>query len=117
MEDMPDGESGAHHTCDYDQSRYHGGAPGIKELLEAELETEREEENDDTYLSPEVDVFLGSDGGKILEMWAREKTRDDVAEDDRLFNPLEQNGYDPPRRRMNARSVIRLSVFMSRKSC
>ena len=87
---MAHSEAGAHHSGDDDEGSDDGGASGVEELSEAELEAEREEEDDDAYLRPEVDVCLGGDGGEVLEVWTCEESSDDVAEHDRLLYPLEK---------------------------
>ena len=93
-EETSDGESAAHHADDNDERRDYGRSAGIEKFLETEFQSEREKKHDDSHLCPELDVFLRRDRGQISEIRAGEEAGHNVAEDDRLFYPLEKNRGD-----------------------
>ncbi len=86
-------ESGRHHAYHDYQRRHYGRSSGVEQLLEAEFESERKEQHHDSKLGPELDVAFGGHRREIFKVRAGEKSCDDVAEHDRLFQPFEQHGH------------------------
>ena len=63
----------------------------VQQLAERELQSHGEEEEDDAYVGPYLDVRGIGDGGKETDCGSRDEACHDVAQDDRLFEPLEQD--------------------------
>ena len=89
---MADGEACGHHAGD-DYEGCHDGRPaGVDQFLETELKPQREQQDYDANLGPELDVDLGGDRGERLEVGAGQESGHDVAQDDGLFYPFEKQG-------------------------
>lgn len=91
---MTRGEARRHHAADYEQCRHHGRSTRIDEFLETEFESQREQQHDDAYLRPEVDVGFGRNRGEICEVRAGKKACDDIAQHHGLLEPFEDDGRD-----------------------
>ena len=91
---MAYGKARTHHAADNDQCGDNSRAACIDELLEAEFQTEGEEEHHDAYLGPVFDIAFGCDGGDVFEIGAGKESGHNVAEHHGLFEPFEEEGGD-----------------------
>ena len=84
-----------HHHAEHDD---HGGDDGrcshLHDFLEREVETEREEGEDDTDVGPGLDIRLVDYRHGVGHVWRNQESRHDVSQHQRLLEPLEDEGYD-----------------------
>ncbi len=88
---MADGNARAHHAGDDNQCRDGRRAAAVDKFLETEFKPEREQQDYDTDLGPEIDIFFGSDRGEVFKVGACEKAGHDVSEHYGLLDPFEKN--------------------------
>ena len=84
-----------HHHAEHDN---HGGDDGrsahLHDFLEREVETEREEGEDDTDVGPGLDIRLVDYRHGVGHVWRNQESRHDVSQHQRLLEPLEDESYD-----------------------
>ena len=86
-------EPGAHHPRDDDQRGQQRRAAHVDELLEADLQSQREKQEDDADLSPQVDVrHIGN--SLEQEIAAAQKAGYDIAQHDGLLESFEKERRD-----------------------
>ena len=82
------------HAADFYGCRNAGGAADAFELIEAELQTEGEEQEDDADFGPGVDIRAVCYGRKKVEVWSCDEAGDDITKDQRLVNLFKKNRSD-----------------------
>ena len=84
----------AHHACHDNQRCHDGRTAHINQFLETELQSQREQQHDNADLCPELDVALHSHRWQQREMRTGQKTGDNIAQHDGLFEHFEYHcGY------------------------
>ena len=91
-DELAHGIARAEHTDDNDGRGNERRAADFFELIEAELQTEGEEQENYADFGPGVDVRAVGNRGKKVEVRTGDETGDDVAEYERLINFFEKNG-------------------------
>ena len=96
-------KAGAHHPGDDHHRRHQRRAAHLHQFIEAELEPERKEQEDDADLGPDIHVIHVRHPFE-QEIPAAKESGDDVAQHDRLFQFFEQQCNDT-RHAQNQREV------------
>ena len=109
-------KAGAHHPGDDHHRRHQRGAAHLHQFIEAELEPERKEQEDDADLGPDIHVIHVRHPFE-QEIPAAKESGDDVAQHDRLFQFFYSSVMIPATPRISARSEIsglRCAIFRIR---
>ena len=83
-----------YHAADNGHRGYHSGQTYVHQLLEAEAQSHREEEENDTDVAPRLDVGHVGYGGKQGDGGPGQQAGHDIAQNDRLLQPLEYDRHD-----------------------
>ena len=81
-----------HHADQHRGGAHRGRAPDLHQLLDAEVQPEVEEQEDDADLAPCVDARDLAHRRQHLDGRPRQHTRQQVAQHDGLFEPFEKQG-------------------------
>ena len=81
-----------HHGKDDDDAGDDGRGSHLHDFLEGEIETEREEGEDDTDVCPGLDIRLVHHRHGIWHVGRHEEARHDVTQHQGLLEPLEDEG-------------------------
>ena len=82
------------HTEDDGDGGDNGRSPHLQDFLEREVESQREEQEHDADVGPEVYVLLIDHGGGVGHVGRYQEAGHDVAQDERLLEFLEYEGDD-----------------------
>ena len=94
--DFPEQDADDEHADAFDPGHGHGTAADLEQLLEAELQPQGEEQEDDADLRPLVDG-LGAGQFDQSQMGPDHESGDDVAEDQRLLEGFGKDGEEAGR--------------------
>ena len=86
------------------------GAAHFQQLLETEFESQGEQQEDDADFGPLLHGFRGRDAEQA-QVRAHNETGDDIAQDERLFERLGDNGKDAGGDQDNGQVFYQIQFF------
>ena len=88
------GKSCHDHAEDDDAGGNHGSHPHLQNLLEREIKSQREEQEDDTDIRPGLHILASHHRHGVGHLRTYQKTSHDIAQHQRLLQPFEEQCYD-----------------------